>query len=94
MFYEDILISFDNKLSDVHVKKAFTNNIISYITKEGYYLAGMIVFLSFRMGRQYFKFIILKEAVVYLVCQLTGLPYEEADTRCSATELSASRSKN
>ena len=40
MFYEDTLISFDNKLSDVHVKKAFTNNIISYITKEGYYLAG------------------------------------------------------
>ena len=37
------------------------------------------------MGRQYIKFIILKEAVVYLVCQLTGLPYEEADTRCSAT---------
>ena len=55
MFYEDILISFDNKLSDVHVKKAFTNNIISYITKEGYYLAGMIVFLSFRMGRHYFE---------------------------------------
>ncbi|XP_022344843.2 uncharacterized protein LOC111137606 [Crassostrea virginica] len=37
------------------------------------------------MGRQYIKFIILKEAVVYLVCQLTGLPYEETDTRCSAT---------
>ena len=42
------------------------------------------------MGRQYFKVVILKEAVVHLVCQLTGLPYVQADKMCSATKLTVS----
>ena len=42
------------------------------------------------MGRQYFKFVILKAAVVHLVCQLTGLPYVQADKISSATGLSVS----
>ncbi|XP_062614472.1 uncharacterized protein LOC134276214 [Saccostrea cucullata] len=38
------------------------------------------------MAVHYFSFILLKEAMVYLICNKTGLPYEEADARCSSTE--------
>ncbi|XP_061178457.1 uncharacterized protein LOC133187115 [Saccostrea echinata] len=40
------------------------------------------------MAVHYFSLILLKEAIVYLICTKTGLPYEEADTRCSSTECS------
>nr|XP_022298147.1 uncharacterized protein LOC111107296 [Crassostrea virginica] len=53
------------------------------------------IFIGFPlMGRQYFKFVILKEAVVQLVCQWTGMPYVQADKMCSSTELSVSDFKN
>ncbi|XP_062573245.1 uncharacterized protein LOC134235162 isoform X2 [Saccostrea cucullata] len=45
------------------------------------------------MGHEYFKFVILKEAVTYLVCCNTGLPYEESDERCSQTEASVAQHK-
>lgn len=42
----------------------------------------------FRMAAHYFSLVLLKEAVLHLICNKTGLPYEEADARCSATECS------
>ncbi|XP_056004384.1 uncharacterized protein LOC130046436 isoform X2 [Ostrea edulis] len=40
------------------------------------------------MGHQYLKFVVLKEAMIHLVCISTGLPYEEENERCIKTEMS------
>ncbi|XP_056016045.1 uncharacterized protein LOC125678389 isoform X2 [Ostrea edulis] len=39
------------------------------------------------MGHQYLQFVVLKEAMIHLVCISTGLTYEEANERCTKTEM-------
>lgn len=40
----------------------------------------------FRMAAHYLSLVLLKEAVVLLVCLKTGMPYEEANKKCTSTE--------
>ncbi|XP_078312265.1 uncharacterized protein LOC144618973 [Crassostrea virginica] len=45
------------------------------------------IFLNYPlMAAHYLSLVLLKEAVVLLVCLKTGMPYEEANKKCTSTE--------
>nr|XP_022305114.1 uncharacterized protein LOC111112098 isoform X1 [Crassostrea virginica] len=46
------------------------------------------------MAAHYLALVLLKEAVIFLTCVKTGMPYEEANKKCCATERTVKKSSH